>query len=307
MEGVVDPVLRGLFSELGGVDLMVTEFIRVTDRELPDHVFLRDAPELSTGSQTASGTPVVVQLLGGQPDVVAVNARRATQLGSPGLDLNFGCPAKTVNRHDGGAALLREPARIEKIVRATRAAVAAHLPVSAKIRLGFHDTSACLDIAQAAAAGGASWITVHGRTRDEGYRPVVHWDLIARIAEALKIPVIANGEVWSPADAADIRRVTGCRHIMVGRGWVARPFLGHEIRSGRAPAGLTELWPWLLRFFHRSEAARGSAFAVARCKQWVRSLSRNSPECAVLFERIKIASTSAEMLAGLQSARPQEA
>src|SRR5207244_3542550 len=108
MEGVLDWVLRELLSDVGGVDRMVTEFVRVTDRLLPDHVFHKYCPELNQGGRTRSGIPVFIQLLGGQAGPLAENARRAVELGAPGIDLNFGCPAKTVNRHDGGAALLTE-------------------------------------------------------------------------------------------------------------------------------------------------------------------------------------------------------
>ncbi|MGZ3722706.1 MAG: tRNA-dihydrouridine synthase, partial [Bdellovibrionales bacterium] len=106
MEGVLDWTLRELLSSIGGVDRMVTEFVRVTDLLLPEHVFYRYCPELKQGGRTLAGTPVLVQLLGGQTGPLAENAARAVELGAPGIDLNFGCPAKTVNRHDGGATLL---------------------------------------------------------------------------------------------------------------------------------------------------------------------------------------------------------
>jgi len=108
MEGVIDHVMRELLTSLGGVDRCVTEFVRVTDRLLPPRVFRRLCPELDSGGTTASGVPVYLQLLGGQAAVLADNAARAAELGAPGIDLNFGCPAKTVNCSDGGAILLRE-------------------------------------------------------------------------------------------------------------------------------------------------------------------------------------------------------
>ena len=116
MEGVIDHVMRELLTSLGGIDRCVTEFVRVTDRLLPPRVFRRLCPELDTGGTTASGVPVYLQLLGGQAAVLADNAARAAELGAPGIDLNFGCPAKTVNRSDGGAILLREPQRVHAIV-----------------------------------------------------------------------------------------------------------------------------------------------------------------------------------------------
>ena len=127
MEGVVDWVMRDVLTRIGGIDLCVTEFIRVTDQLLPTHAIQKDCPELLNAScRTNSGTPVLVQLLGGKPEWMAQNAALAIELGAPGIDINFGCPAKTVNRHDGGAALLKDPRRIFDVVSAVRSAVPAN-------------------------------------------------------------------------------------------------------------------------------------------------------------------------------------
>ncbi|MFN9068874.1 MAG: tRNA-dihydrouridine synthase, partial [Bdellovibrionales bacterium] len=143
MEGVMDWVFRDLITQIGGVDQVTTEFIRVTKNLHPNKVFFRYAPELHMGSQTRAGTPLFIQLLGGEPEPMAANAHRAAELGAKGIDLNFGCPAKTVNRHDGGASLLRYPDRLHKIAKAVRSAVPQHIPVTAKMRLGFEDTLLC--------------------------------------------------------------------------------------------------------------------------------------------------------------------
>ena len=137
MEGVVDHTMRELLTAVGGLDRCVTEFLRVSDRLLPPRVFHRVCPELSGGGITTSGVPVYLQLLGGQPGPMAENAARAAELGAPGIDLNFGCPAKTVNKSDGGAIILRQPERVHRIVSAVRAAVPAEVPVTVKTRLGF--------------------------------------------------------------------------------------------------------------------------------------------------------------------------
>ena len=125
MEGVIDHTMRELLTSLGSVDRCVTEFVRVSERLLPPRVFYRLCPELRQGGTTAAGVPVYLQLLGGDPTVVAENAARAAELGAPGVDLNFGCPAKTVNKSDGGSILLREPDRVAAITAAARVAVAA--------------------------------------------------------------------------------------------------------------------------------------------------------------------------------------
>ena len=139
MEGVTGPLLRELYAELGGLDYCVTEFIRVSQDPVSDKVFLRECPELRTGGLTSGRTPVHVQLLGGHAGRMAESAERGAALGARHIDLNFGCPAPTVNKSDGGATLLRDPCRVEEVTRAVRDAVPAAVSVSAKVRLGWDD------------------------------------------------------------------------------------------------------------------------------------------------------------------------
>ncbi len=296
MEGVVDHITRDLLTGIGGIDLCLTEFIRVLDQSIPDHVFHREAIELTFGaeteinlsrSHTRAGVPLLVQLLGSDPARLGENARRAVDLGAVGIDLNFGCPAKTVNRHDGGATLLKDPARVEKAVRGVRDAVPSSHTVSAKTRLGFSDKGLHREIAQAAEAGGASWLTVHARTRDEGYRPPAHWEFIAHMREAVKIPVIANGDVWTPEDYKKMLEVSGCTHAMLGRGLLARPTLALECKGLATKMPWRDLWPHVLRFVRQSENARGPRFATSRIKQWLKSLSLTYGEAQELFDKVK--------------------
>jgi tRNA-dihydrouridine synthase C len=231
MEGLVDPIIRDIYTQIGGVDWCVSEFVRVTDRLLPKKVFIKYIPEIHADWKTPSGTTVYPQLLGGRPEWLAENARLLADMGAPGIDLNFGCPAPTVNRHDGGAALLQKPERLYGVVSAVRTAVGARVPVSAKMRLGFNHKNDFLTLAKACEDGGASWLTVHARTKTDGYKPPAYWEYIARIREVLQIPVIANGEIWTPEDFQRCRQVTGCQDFMLGRGAIARPFLFQEIRE----------------------------------------------------------------------------
>ena len=289
MEGVVDHVTREMMTEIGGVDLCVTEFIRVLDQTIPDHVFHRDAIELTytPRSHTHSGIPLLVQLLGADPIRLGENAKRAVELGAMGIDLNFGCPAKTVNRHDGGATLLKDPSRVEKAVRGVREAVPPTHTVSAKTRLGFSDKGLHREIAQAAEAGGASWLTVHARTRDEGYKPPAHWEFIALMREAVKIPVIANGDVWTPEDYKKMLEVSGCTHAMLGRGLLARPSLALECKGLAEKLKWSEVKPYVSQFVRVSQEARGPRFASSRIKQWLKSLSMTYSEAQDLFEQVK--------------------
>lgn len=291
MEGVLDPLLREVLTALGGIDQCVTEFVRVTDGLLPESVFLRYAPELATGGKTAAGVPVLLQLLGSRPDMLAHNAERAAHLGAPGIDLNFGCPSKTVNRHRGGALLLETPEDVHEIVKAVRAAVPASTPVSAKMRLGYHDTSLALENACAIAEAGADALTVHARTKLEGYKPPAHWHWIARIRASVAIPVTANGEIWSWEDYRRCRQISGCEHVMIGRGLIARPGLARAIkqrRQGLVPTA--DDWAHALaalRQYLDRLALTTPSLIPGRAKQWLGMMKREHPEAEALFERIK--------------------
>tara|TARA_R110000823_G_scaffold171736_5_gene304106 strand:+ start:13512 stop:14528 length:1017 start_codon:yes stop_codon:yes gene_type:complete len=296
MEGVVDHTMRSLLTSLGGIDRCVTEFVRVTERLLPPRVFFRLCPELSANGLTAAGVPVYVQLLGGQAVAVAENAARAAELGARGIDLNFGCPAKTVNRSDGGAILLREPERVHAIVSAVRTAVPADVPVTVKTRLGFEDDALFLDIVRGIQAAGATELAVHARTRRQGYRPPAHWEAIARAREILQIPVIANGEIWSVDDALRCREVSGCSDLMLGRGALCRPDLPRVIRSALQvdsavdtvqPLAWRAVIPLLLAYFDLNLAAYEARFVGNPIKQWLAYLRRHYWQAALLFERIK--------------------
>ena len=287
MEGVVDPVVRQLFSALGGIDYCVTEFLRITSNLYPNKVFYKNCPELYNNSRTLSGTPVFLQILGSDLITMAENAHKAAELGAFGIDINFGCPAKTVNRHDGGAALLREPDRVFKVVESVRRAVPSHIPVTAKVRLGFSDKSQCGEIAQAAELGGAHWLTVHARTKLEGYKPPAHWEFIALMKEKVSLPVIANGEIWNVEDHQTCQEVSGCPDTMIGRGLMAKPDLARQIKWGEAPLHFQALEPLIVAFVKESSLWRGDHYALTRCKQFCKLLSRTYPEAQDLFENIK--------------------
>ncbi|WP_305856096.1 tRNA dihydrouridine synthase [Balneatrix alpica] len=282
MEGLVDVILRDLLTRMGGVDTCVTEFIRVTDTLLPNRTYYRMCPELLQGARTAAGVPVWVQLLGSDPEALARNARRAAKLGAPVIDLNFGCPAKTVNRHCGGAALLVDPERIHRIVAAVRAAVPPQIPVTAKMRLGLQDRSLMFDNASAIESAGASLLTIHARTKVEGYRPPAYWEEIARIGERVQIPLVANGEVWTLEDYDRCRQQSGCVDVMLGRGLVSQPWLALQIRARQQGLPIPEpslalLSPWLLAFWSRCLNHLSFNFALGRSKQWLKMLCRGVP------------------------------
>lgn len=288
MEGVLDHSLRDVLTRVGGIDRCVSEFIRITDQLLPARVYTRLMPELLHGSRTPAGTPVRAQLLGSDPACLADNAALLATLRPDGIDLNFGCPAKTVNRHRGGAVLLDEPELVHRIVAAVRRAVPAHIPVSAKMRLGHLDDSRMLDCAWAIADAGATELVVHARTKLQGYRPPAYWDRIALIRQAVsvRLPVVANGEVWTVADAQRCMAESGCDALMLGRGLVSDPGLALALR-GRATPHWHDLAP-SLSLYSRLIAPRVAArHRGGRIKQWLNMLRKRFAGAQVAYDSVR--------------------
>ena len=311
MEGLVDDILRELLTEVGGLDWCVSEFIRVCDRLLPAAAFAKLAPELEQGARTPSGTPMRVQLLGSDPACLADNAAFACTLGAPVIDLNFGCPAKTVNKSRGGAVLLKEPELLNRIVESVRQAVPAHIPVTAKMRLGYDSPNAALACAEALAEGGAAQLVVHARTKVEGYKPPAHWEWVARVADRVSVPVLANGEIWTLDDYWRCRSVSGQASVMLGRGLVSRPDLALQIAAAvrgedTVPQSWAEILPRVQRFWSMAQRKLAPRYAPGRLKQWLGMLTRSYPEAAALFAQVRRESDCAliDRLLGMTGENP---
>jgi len=235
---------------------------------------------------------VRIQLLGSKPRSLARNAAKAAKLGAPGIDLNFGCPAKTVNKNRGGACLLDETDLIQDIVQQVRDAVPSEIPVSAKIRLGYEDRDSYLQNASAIEAAGASELVVHARSKADGYRPPAYWETIAEIRRELKIPVVANGEIWSVEDFSRCKEVTGSDTFMLGRGALTRPGLGRAIKDFHQGKQVRYIpWPELcediLDFFEQTCQFYPKKYTGNRLKQWLYYLQNYYAEARQLFEQIK--------------------
>lgn len=303
MEGLTDPIMRDVLTHVGDFDWCVTEFIRVTDSLLPDHIYESYCPELKNQGKTAAGTPVHVQFLGNNPEMLAANAVKAVALGAPAIDLNFGCPAKTVNRHRGGSVLLDEPDVVHMLVKAVRDAVPAHVPVSAKMRLGYMDRQFMLENAQAIEDAGANWVTVHARTKADGYTPPAYWEQLAPIREKLKINVIANGEIWNNAHAKQCRLESGCEDLMLGRGAVTTPDLSQCVRQNVDHALLS--WQALLELQIRflNGPRKTDLNMLGRYKQWLGMMSKHYPEAAQLWTEIKRIKQLDELIDSVHRAR----
>ena len=305
MEGVVDHLMRDILSKINSFDLLVTEFIRVVDQALPDKVFFRMCPELINNGYTSNGTPVRVQLLGQNANMLAINALRATELGSKGIDLNFGCPAKMVNRSNGGAVLLKNPEQIYQIIRTVKSALPASQAVTAKVRLGFDDKSQFLEIAHAVADAGADEIAVHARSKVDGYKPPAYWEYITEIRKALTIPVVANGEIWSAEDAKRCTEVTGCDRLMIGRGAISLPNLGACIKNNDAPYSWTKTLDLVLNYSQQELTTQKSCYYPGRIKQWFNYLNRQYPEADALFRKLRIFKDANSIITCLKVARDQ--
>ena len=207
--------------------------------------------------------------------------------------MNFGCPAPTVNKHQGGAVLLKEPERVFHIVNTLRQALPASVLLSGKMRLGYEDTRLALENACAIAEGGACELTVHARTKVEGYEPPAHWIWVRKIAETVHIPVVANGDVLCLADYVGIRQESGCERVMLGRGAVMRPDLARQIKQYERGETVVEMpfgevVGWIRLFFALCLAKEAeNKYAVARLKQWLGMLKKVYPEAQRLFDAIR--------------------
>ncbi|MGC4060914.1 MAG: tRNA-dihydrouridine synthase [Aquabacterium sp.] len=307
MEGLLDFALRDVLTRVGGIDRCVSEFIRITDTVLPERAFRRVMPELNNGGRTLAGVPVRAQLLGSDPACMADNAAKLATLGPAGIDLNFGCPAKVVNRHGGGAALLQEPELVHRIVAAVRRAVPPEMPVSAKMRLGFNDDLLAEDCARAIADAGACELVVHGRTKAHGYRPPAYWGRIADVRAAVSIPVIANGEIWTLDDARQCQAESGCDDLMLGRGMVADPGLALTILSGGPAVDDQPFVPWsemrpLLGVFWQLICGPViPKYRAGRVKQWLNYLRRTYPEAEAAFAQVRTVNDSRQVEALIAS------
>ena len=286
MEGVVDALMRELLSSINHYDLCITEFLRVVDTLEPKHKFFKICPELSKNSHTANNTPVRIQLLGQEPDWLAENAIRAIELGSQGVDINFGCPAKTVNKNKGGAVLLKDPELIFKIMTNVRQAVEPKHEVSAKVRLGFDDTSLFNEVVDAIYQAKVNTVTVHARTKRNGYKPPAFWPYIGELPQYKNFEVIANGEIWSAEDAKKCMLLSKTHNIMLGRGALAMPNLCDTIKN-KEPTMLFSSLLLLLLKYARLEKNNNYYYFSSRLKQWLKYLKINFPETELLFEQLK--------------------
>jgi nifR3 family TIM-barrel protein len=225
MAGVTDTVFRRFIRNLGGCGLIMTEFtsadgvLRAKDQKAKRYLHFYEDEH-----------PISAQLFGSDPQVMADAARIVEDLGFDLVDLNLGCPAKKVVKCNGGSGLLRDLPRIRGIFEAVRAAVT--IPFTVKFRAGWNDEEiVCVELAKIAEDCGLCAVALHARTREQGYSGNARWEWIAAVKDAVKIPVIGNGDIRSPEDACAMVAATGCDAVMIGRTAPANPWIFRQIQQ----------------------------------------------------------------------------
>ncbi|MBN8248050.1 MAG: tRNA-dihydrouridine synthase family protein [Verrucomicrobia bacterium] len=226
MQDVTDLPFWRLLSRYGGPDVYWTEYFRVTATWRPEKWILRSITENPTGR------PCIAQLIGNDPEALARAAHELQQHPVAAIDLNLGCPAPVVYRKCAGGGLLREPKRVDAVLGALRDAVGQRgVKFTVKTRLGFDSPRVFEDLLPIFARHSLDLLTVHGRTVSEMYRGEVHYDHIRTAVQALRCPVLANGNVDSVPRARSVLEITGARGLMIGRGCIRNPWLFAQIRA----------------------------------------------------------------------------
>jgi nifR3 family TIM-barrel protein len=223
MAGVTDTVFRRFIRNLGGCGLIMTEFtsadgvLRAKDKKAQRYLHFYEDEH-----------PISAQLFGSDPQVMAEASRMVEGFGFDLVDLNLGCPAKKVVKCNGGSGLLRDLPAIQRIFEAVRAAV--KIPFTVKFRAGWDEQEiVCVELAKIAEDCGLCAVALHARTREQGYSGQARWDWIAAVKQAVKIPVIGNGDIRSPEDACAMVSQTGCDAVMIGRTAPSNPWIFRQI------------------------------------------------------------------------------
>jgi tRNA-dihydrouridine synthase len=223
MQDVTDLAFMTLMARYGGPDVYWTEYLRVHSVSTPEKWIVKAIKE------NATGRPIVAQMIGNDVPALIRTAKFLEKLPIAAIDLNLGCPAPVVYKKCAGGGLLRDPARVDALLGALRAAI--RIPFTVKTRLGFDSPAVFEELLPIFARHSLDLLTVHARTVLEMYRSEVHYDYIARAVAVMPCPVMANGNVYSAAKAADVLRLTGARGLMIGRGAIRNPWLFTQIRQ----------------------------------------------------------------------------
>lgn len=286
MEGVGDAAFRKAMTSVGGFDSACTEFIRV-----PKNAHVASLATVYTSDLTAP-IPQAAQIMGGDPELVALMGIELEKRGAPRIDLNCGCPSNTVTGRGAGSSLLKDPNHLYAVTCALVKAV--NIPVSAKLRSGFSDTTLFKENLLAAQSGGIAFLTLHPRTKEDGYRVPAKWQLIAEAKALLTIPVIGNGDILTVDDALEMLKITKCDGIMIGRGAVTNPLIFHEIKNHFSKMMLPDPYSLIETFFStfvdHFPSDMSQKVKINKLKQILSFLFQKNP--ALALERSAMLTTS---------------
>jgi tRNA-dihydrouridine synthase B len=306
MAGVTDTVFRRFIRNLGGCGLIMTEFtsadgvLRKKDEKAKRYLHFYEDEH-----------PISAQLFGSDPRVMAEAARMVEGLGFDLVDLNLGCPAKKVVKCNGGSGLLRDLPAIGRIFEAVRAAVT--VPFTVKFRAGWSDDEiVCVELARMAESCGLAAVALHARTREQGYSGNARWEWIAAIKDAVKIPVIGNGDIRTPEDACAMVAQTGCDAVMIGRTAPSNPWIfrqiqqycaGMEDRAGESPDSTRDYDQpseadryQMIRTYFRMLIEEELPDAVGKMKQFASWFTHGVPGGAGLRKAIYESKSAVEIL-----------
>lgn len=278
MEGVGDRCFRRSMASVGGFDEAVTDFLRV-----PTNAHVQSLAKAYESEETQP-IPLAVQLMGSDIQLMAAMSKEVEKRGAPRIDLNCGCPSNTVTGRGAGSSLLKEPNLLYQVAKAMVEAVS--IPVTIKMRSGYEDISLFRENLLAAQESGAKFITLHPRTKVDGYGPPARWDLIAEAKSFLKVPVVGNGDILTVDDAIKMLQTTACDALMIGRGSVINPFIFHQIRSHFAGKSYSGSWEdvktYLETYISEIPSDSSERLRINKMKQLMGFLFKSNP---VLLEK----------------------
>ncbi len=304
MAGVTDTVFRRFIRRLSGCGLIMTEFTSshgIVANHASANPRARRTP-FNYLYYEPDEHPIVAQLFGSDPQVLADAARVVEDLGFDGVDMNFGCPVKKVVQCNGGSGLLRDLPAVERILKAIRSAV--RIPFTCKFRTGWDDRSIVVaQMGRIAEDCGLQGVSLHGRTRQQGYAGQANWDRIGELKQAVRIPVVGNGDVFSPEDCVRMFRHTGCNGVMIGRAASNNPWIFQQIQQYLETGSYdqpTERQRYeLLRDYYRTlleDSGKISGSPLGKMKQFATYFTRGMANGAQLRKRVHRSASTEQVL-----------